>query len=95
MAWSKKTYLQLVIKWKVEIDMTNYPLKHLIPPRLVDKEHASWVVEGWNGREIKWKELSEPDVEVHERELAEILKDISAEKSKSIVPVGQEMDQPQ
>ena len=75
--------------------MTNYPSKHLIPPRLADKEHASQVVEGWKGGEIKWKELSEPNVEVCKRELAEILKDISAEKSKSIVPVGQETDQPQ
>ena len=95
MAWAKKTYLQLVIKWKVEIDMTSYPSKHLILPRLADKEHASQVVEGWKNGKIKWIDLLEPNVEEHEKELVEIMKDTSANKSKSIAdgPDGEETNQ--
>src|SRR5260370_5518195 len=60
MAWTRRTYLQLVVKWKVEIDMMNYPSNCIILPRLADKDHASQVVKGWKIGMIKWVELTGP-----------------------------------
>ncbi len=91
MAWVRKTYLQLVIKWKVEINMTNYPSNRIIPPRLADKDHASQVVKGWKNGTIKWVEISDSDIEVHKRELAEIVNNAAAAKRKTVAE-GNELD---
>ena len=72
MAWAERTYLQLVIKGKVEIDMMHYPTPHIIPPRLADKEHATRVIEGWKSGVIKWVMLSETDLDARKEELAKI-----------------------
>ena len=72
MAWAERSYLQLVIKWSIEIDMTHYPTQHIIPPRLADKQHAMRVVEGWTNGTIKWVRLSETDLEARKNELAKI-----------------------
>ena len=72
MAWAERMYLQLVIKWSIEIDMTHYPMWHIIPLRLVDKQHAMRVVEGWTNGAIKWVRLSETNLEACKNELAKI-----------------------
>ena len=61
-----------MIKWSIEIDMTHYPMWHIIPPRLVDKQHAMRVVEGWTNGTIKWVMLSETNLEACKNELAKI-----------------------
>ena len=74
MAWSKRAYLQLITKLKVEIDLMNYPMKQITSPRMVNKEYATQVIDGWNSRMIKWIPISDDDLKLHEKELAELLK---------------------
>ena len=74
MTWSHSTYLKMIIKLKVEIDMSNYPMWYIISPQMANKEHATQVIEGWNNGAIKWIPLSDDDVKLCEKELAELLK---------------------
>ncbi len=90
MAWTRRTYLQLVVKWKVEIDMMNYPSNCIILPRLADKDHASQVVKGWKIGMIKWVELSDSDVDACRGELAKIMNDAASGRRRMVEGDGQE-----
>ena len=83
-------YLQLVVKWKVKIDMTNYPSNCIILPRLADKDHASQVVKGWKTGMIKRVALSDSDVDVHRGELAKIVNDAASGRRRMVEGNGQE-----
>jgi uncharacterized membrane protein YgcG len=74
MAWSKRGYLQLVIKLKVQVDMGSYPTTYIIPPKMANKEHAAQVVKGWRSGAIKWVALSENEIEDREQELRNLPK---------------------
>src|SRR5260370_3885194 len=63
MSWSKRGYLQLVIKIGAQIDMHSYLTTHIIPPKMANKEHASQVMNGWQSGAIKWVVLSEDEIE--------------------------------
>ena len=52
MTWSHSTYLKMIIKLKAEIDMLNYPMWYIVSPQMVNKEHATQVIEGWNNGAI-------------------------------------------
>ena len=62
MLWSKRGYLQLVIKIGAQIDMCSYLTMHIIPPRMANNEHASQVVNGWQSGVIKWVVLSKDEI---------------------------------
>ncbi len=74
MAWSQRAYLQLITKLKVDIDLTNYPMKQITSPRMVNKEYTMQVIDGWNSRMIKWILISDDDLKLCKKELAELPK---------------------
>jgi len=74
MTWSHSTYLKMIIKLKVEINMSNYPTQYIVSPWMANKEHATQVIEGWNNRAIKWIPLLDNNVKLCKKELAELLK---------------------
>ena len=86
-------YLQLVVKWKVEINMTSYPSNHIIPPRLADKDHTSQVVKGWKNGMIKWVELSDSDLDEHKEELAKIVGNTTSTSGKRGLVAGDDMQE--
>ena len=62
MSWSKRGYLQLIIKIRTQIDMHSYPTTYIIPPKFANKEHTSQVMNGWQSGVIKWVALSEDEI---------------------------------
>ena len=51
---------------------------------MVNKEHATQVIEGWNNRAIKWIPLLDDDVKLCKKELAELLKKVEV-MSKTMI----------